>query len=166
MLKKVMVLTSERNFGLFRPDFTPIFNIGIMKGEPLPVLPPQKPLPKPAQPQPRDPTKPGPRLPAQPLPKPAALLGKKLLTVMPKVNATDAQLQANLNWACHNQGVNRGPVQVGGPCFSPNTVRSHAAFVMNSYYQIKGRDDFNCDFLGSGVIIFADPSYGTCKYLS
>ncbi|GAA0153949.1 glucosidase [Lithospermum erythrorhizon] len=27
--------TAERNFGLFRPDFTPVYQIGIMKGEPM-----------------------------------------------------------------------------------------------------------------------------------
>ncbi|MCE3049513.1 hypothetical protein HAX54_045049, partial [Datura stramonium] len=120
------------------------------KGLPEPRGPrhPAKPVQKPA-------AKPGPRLPAQSLPKPAALMGRKFC--MPKAEATDAQLQANLNWVCINQGVDCGPVQAGGPCYSPNTVRSHAAFVMNSYYQIKGRNDFNCDFLGSGVIVFADP---------
>ncbi|KAK4372739.1 hypothetical protein RND71_008123 [Anisodus tanguticus] len=171
---------AERNFGLFRPDFTPVYNIGIMKGQPLLPAPVQpKPLPQPAlpqpriqpQPQPRVPrhhVKPGPKpvpilpaqtapkLPAQPLPKPAAPMGKRFC--MPKPEATDAQLQASLDWACTNQGVDCGPVQAGGPCFNPNTVRSHAAFVMNSYYQIKGRNDFNCDFSGSAVIVFADPS--------
>ncbi|KAH0677818.1 hypothetical protein KY285_025619 [Solanum tuberosum] len=144
---------AERNFGLFRPDFTPVYNIGIMKGQQL------LPIPQPSKPQPS-----GSRLPAHPLPKPADLMGRKFCR--PKEDATDAQLQANLDWACTNQGVDCGPVQAGGPCFGPNTVRSHAAFVMNSYYQIKGKNDFNCDFLGSGVIDFADPSYGTCKYLS
>ncbi|KAK4717182.1 hypothetical protein R3W88_015520 [Solanum pinnatisectum] len=137
---------AERNFGLFRPDFTPVYNIGIMKGQQL--LPAQ----------------PGPRLPAQPGPKPVGPMGKKFC--MPKPQATDAQLQASLDWACTNQGVDCGPVQAGGPCFNPNTVRSHAAYVMNSYYQIKGKNDFNCDFSGSAAIVFADPSYGTCKYLS
>lgn len=33
---------SERNFGLFRHDFAPVYNIGIMKGEPLPMPMPPK----------------------------------------------------------------------------------------------------------------------------
>ncbi|KAH0673435.1 hypothetical protein KY284_024522 [Solanum tuberosum] len=177
---------AERNFGLFRPDFTPVYNIGIMKGQQLlPIPQPSKPLPQPAlpqpqprgpipvakpvpivpaQPSPRLPAQPGPRLPAHPGPKPVGPMGKKFC--MPKPQATDAQLQASLDWACTNQGVDCGPVQAGGPCFNPNTVRSHAAYVMNSYYQIKGKNDFNCDFSGSAAIVFADPSYGTCKYLS
>ncbi|XP_055809442.1 glucan endo-1,3-beta-glucosidase-like [Solanum dulcamara] len=163
---------AERNFGLFRPDFTPVYNIGIMKGQQLLPMPlPSKPLPQPAlpqpQPQPKGPSggaKRGPIVPAQPGPKPVGPMGKKFC--MPKPQATDAQLQASLDWACTNQGVDCGPVKAGGPCFNPNTVRSHAAYVMNSYYQIKGRNDFNCDFSGSATIVFADPSYGTCKYLS
>ncbi|XP_004239793.1 glucan endo-1,3-beta-glucosidase [Solanum lycopersicum] len=199
---------AERNFGLFRPDFTPVYNVGIMKGQQvLPFPQPPKPLPQPQpqpQPQPRGPipvakpgpkvpvqpaprlpshpgpkhsARPGPKLPAQPAPrlpaqpgpvlpgpKPVGPMGKKFC--MPKPQATDAQLQASLDWACTNQGVDCGPVQAGGPCFDPNTVRSHAAYVMNAYYQIKGKNDINCDFSGSAAIVFADPSYGTCKYLS
>ncbi|KAM3268361.1 glucan endo-1,3-beta-glucosidase [Capsicum chacoense] len=173
---------AERNFGLFRPDFTPVYNIGIMKGQPLLPEPP-KPLPRPAlpQPQPRNPkesrnrkpgrspapaipVQPAPKLPAQPLPQPAAPAGKKFC--MPKPGATDAQLQAALNWACTNQGVDCTPVNAGGACFQPVTLRSHVAWVMNSYYQLHGKNNFNCDFSGSAVIVFQDPSYGTCKYLS
>lgn len=113
-----------------------------------------RPGPKlPAQPAPRLPAQPGPVLPG---PKPVGPMGKKFC--MPKPQATDAQLQASLDWACTNQGVDCGPVQAGGPCFDPNTVRSHAAYVMNAYYQIKGKNDINCDFSGSAAIVFADPS--------
>lgn len=34
---------SEKNFGLFRPDFTPVYDIGIMKGETLPMPMPMPP---------------------------------------------------------------------------------------------------------------------------
>ncbi|CAN4105955.1 unnamed protein product [Withania somnifera] len=166
---------AERNFGLFRPDFTPVYNIGIMKGQPLLPMPlPPKPLPRPGLPQPRPKPRPGFPRPrpgrghGKPVPRPgrrgAIIPAKKFC--MPKPEATDAQLQANLDWACTNQGVDCGPTQLGGPCFNPNTVRSHAAYVMNAYYQIKGKMDSNCDFRGSGVIVTVDPSYGTCKYLS
>lgn len=76
---------------------------------------------------------------------------------MPKVEATDAQLQSNINYVC-SQGVDCTPIQVGGSCFKPNTIRSHAAFAMNSYYQKEGRNNFNCDFAGTGVVAFSDPS--------
>lgn len=40
----------------------------------------------------------------------------------------------------------------------PNTLRSHAAFAMNAYYQSSGRHDFNCDFGKTGVVTLSDPS--------
>ncbi|KAL0388144.1 UNVERIFIED_CONTAM: Glucan endo-1,3-beta-glucosidase [Sesamum radiatum] len=96
-------------------------------------------------------TSPAPR-PALPAP---AQDGKKWC--VPKPDATDAELQANIDYVC-SQGLNCQPIQPGGPCFDPNTVRAHASFVMNTYYQSEGRHDFNCDFSGSGVLTFTDPS--------
>ncbi|KAM7494903.1 hypothetical protein LguiB_029512 [Lonicera macranthoides] len=126
---------AEKNFGLFRPDFTPVYDIGIMKR---------------AQPSPS----PG---------LPAPVLGKKWCVA--KLEASDAALQANIDYVC-STGVNCGPIQPHGTCFSPNTVRAHASYIMNTFYQINGRHDFNCDFSNTGVITFSDPSYGACKYLS
>lgn len=145
---------AERNFGLFRPDFTQVYDIGVLKEEqshPTPTLPPPKTGDGGNKGQPKTPVV-GP--PAQ---------NKKFC--MPKVEATDAQLQANINYVC-SQGIDCTPIQAGGPCFNPNTIRSHAAFAMNSYYQKEGRNNFNCDFAGTGVIASSDPSYGTCKFES
>ncbi|KAL6969009.1 hypothetical protein U1Q18_045684 [Sarracenia purpurea var. burkii] len=118
--------TAEKNFGLFRPDFSPVYDIGIMRG---------------AQ------NGGG----ARPLPLP----GKQWC--VPKATAGDAALQANVNWVC-STGVDCRPIQPGGACFNPNTVRSHAAFAMNAYYQAKGHQNFNCDFSGTGVVSTSDPS--------
>ncbi|XP_011091523.1 glucan endo-1,3-beta-glucosidase-like [Sesamum indicum] len=133
---------SERNFGLFRPDFTPVYDIGVLRQGTAAA--PQQPVPRPALPAP-------------------AQEGKKWC--VPKPDATDAELQANIDYVC-SQGLNCQPIQPGGPCFDPNTVRAHASFVMNTYYQSEGRHDFNCDFSGSGVLTFTDPSNGPCKYVS
>ncbi|KAL3849358.1 hypothetical protein ACJIZ3_011240 [Penstemon smallii] len=35
---------------------------------------------------------------------------------------------------------------------------------MNLYYQFAGRKQWNCNFGNSGLIIFTDPSYGSCIY--
>lgn len=145
--------TAERNFGLFRPDFTPVYNIGVLKGEQAHPTP-STPAPKTGGGNKGQPKPPAVRPPVQ---------NKKFC--MPKVGATDAQLQSNINYVC-SQGVDCTPIQAGGPCFSPNTIRSHAAFAMNSYYQKEGRNNFNCDFAGTGVIASSDPSYGTCKFES
>ncbi|KAL0303692.1 UNVERIFIED_CONTAM: Major pollen allergen Ole e 10 [Sesamum radiatum] len=105
--------------------------------------------------------------PATPTPTPPvaapATSGKKWC--VPKPDASDAALQANLDYAC-GQGIDCKPIQPGGACFAPETVRSHAAFAMNSYYQAKGRNDFNCDFSGTGLITLTDPSTGGCTYVS
>lgn len=144
---------AERNFGLFRSDFTPVYNIGVLKAEQ-------------AHPTPAPKTGGGGGNKGQPKPPvvgPPTQNNKKFC--MPKVEASDAQLQSNINYVC-SQKIDCTPIQAGGPCFNPNTIRSHAAFAMNSYYQKEGRNNFNCDFAGTGVVASADPSYGTCKFES
>ncbi|EYU33213.1 hypothetical protein ABFS82_06G145900 [Erythranthe guttata] len=130
---------SEKNFGLFRPDFTPAYDAGIMRvgSTAAPVQPIKRPTP--------------------------AQDGKKWC--VPKAEASDSELQKNIDYVC-SQGVDCGPIQPGGACFDPNTVRSHASFVMNAFYQREGRHDFNCNFSGSGLITSTDPSTGNCKYLA
>ncbi|KAM0002430.1 putative glucan endo-1,3-beta-D-glucosidase [Helianthus debilis subsp. tardiflorus] len=129
----------EQNFGLFRPDFTQVYDIGILRG-------PQELPTGPSGPSSR------PAAPAQ---------GKKWC--VPKSNATPAALQSNIDYVC-SHGTDCRPIQAGGACFQPNNVRAHAAFVMNSFYQSNGRHDFNCDFAQTGVITFTDPSNGSCEY--
>jgi len=46
----------------------------------------------------------------------------------------------------------------GYPCFSPDSLISHASISMNLYYQCKGRNHWNCDFRDSGLIVKTDPS--------
>ncbi|XP_034704356.1 glucan endo-1,3-beta-glucosidase [Vitis riparia] len=125
--------TAERNFGLFRPDFTPVYDIGILKqsagGSPTPTVP----------------------------------SGKKWC--VPKPDATDEALQSNINYVC-STGVDCKPIQPGGACYNPNTIRSHASYAMNAYYQTSGRHDFNCDFANTGVLATSDPSHGPCQYIS
>ncbi|KAE8671973.1 Major pollen allergen Ole e 10 [Hibiscus syriacus] len=74
---------------------------------------------------------------------------------LPKPGVGDAQLQRNLEWAC-KQGIDCRPIQPGGACAEPSTVKSRAAFAMNSYFKFKGSDSA-CDFQGSGAITPTDP---------
>ncbi|PON88726.1 X8 domain containing protein [Trema orientale] len=76
---------------------------------------------------------------------------------VPKLEAGSQALQANIDYVC-SSGVDCKPIQPGGPCFEPNDVRSHASFVMNSFYQINGRHDYNCDFAKTGVLTTANPN--------
>ncbi|GAV68881.1 Glyco_hydro_17 domain-containing protein/X8 domain-containing protein, partial [Cephalotus follicularis] len=76
---------------------------------------------------------------------------------VPRADASEQALKSNIDYAC-SQGVDCNPIQAGGACFDPNNIKSHAAFVMNSYYQSHGRNDFNCDFSHTGVLSTSDPS--------
>lgn len=135
---------SERNFGLFQPDFTPVYDIGIMRGT---SGVPDQPGPQPTPSVPTPPTK-----------------GNEKWCVS-KAEATDEQLQSNIDYVC-SQGMDCGPIQPKGACFNPNTKRAHASYVMNSWYQSKGRNDFDCNFSGTGTITTSDPSHGACSFLS
>ncbi|OVA08253.1 Glycoside hydrolase [Macleaya cordata] len=134
--------TCERNFGLFKPDMTPVYEIGILRptartsvpGNPSPVVAPINPVP---------------------------VKGKNWC--LPKSDANADDLQSNIDYVC-GLGIDCRPIQERGPCFFPNTVRAHAAYAMNAYYQAMGRETYDCDFKQTGAITAVDPSYGSCKY--
>ncbi|XP_042476734.1 glucan endo-1,3-beta-glucosidase-like [Macadamia integrifolia] len=129
--------TAERNFGLFQADFTPVYNVGILRN--------------------------GQKGNGSASSAPPAASGKKWC--VPKAGASDSALQANINYVC-SLGVDCKPIQAGGSCFDPNTVRSHASYAMNAFYQANGLHDFDCDFAQTGFITTADPSYGICQFVS
>ncbi|GAV90685.1 Glyco_hydro_17 domain-containing protein/X8 domain-containing protein [Cephalotus follicularis] len=129
---------SEQNFGLFKPDLTPVYDVGILSGE-----------------QALGPTA------GKAVPPESG--GSDRRWCVPGSDASDAALQANIDYVC-STGVDCKPIQEGGPCFNPNTVRSHASYAMNSYYQAFGRHDFDCDFNHTGIVTSADPSYAACDY--
>lgn len=79
------------------------------------------------------------------------------LWCVPKQDASEQALQSNIDYVCSN-GVDCKPIQVGGPCFEPNTVKAHASYIMNSYYQAYGRHAANCDFSNTAVVTSVDPS--------
>lgn len=76
---------------------------------------------------------------------------------VPRTDASDEALQKNIDYVC-SSGVDCGPIQAGGACFDPNTVRSHASYAMNAYFQASGRHDFDCDFSHTGLLTSTDPS--------
>lgn len=76
---------------------------------------------------------------------------------VPKSDASDQALQANIDYVC-SLGVDCKPIQAGGTCFEPNTTRSQASDIMNSFYQSYGRHNFNCDFAKTGVLTASDLS--------
>lgn len=137
---------AERNFGLFWPDFSPVYKIGILRSERQQ---------RGARGRPRTPVGRARRAPRR---------GGGKQWCVPKQGMSDQALQANIDYVC-SVGVDCRPIQAGGPCFEPNNVRAHASYVMNSFYQTKGRQAYNCDFSGTGVLTSANPSHGTCRYI-
>lgn len=126
---------SERSFGLFKPDLTATYEVGLTKSSQTPSTPTVSPSPKPTSGQ----------------------------WCVPKSGVSDAQLQANLDYAC-GHGIDCSAIQPGGACFDPNTVASHAAYAMNLYYHTVGTVPLNCDFSQTAMLTSSNPSYNACSY--
>ncbi|KAL9238202.1 hypothetical protein vseg_012662 [Gypsophila vaccaria] len=149
---------SERSFGLFKPDLSMTYDVGLSKSSSqTPSTTPSTPSTSPSAPS----TTPTPSTtPATPSPKPT-----QGGWCVPKQGVSDAQLQANLDYAC-GHGIDCSKIQPGGICFDPNTVASHAAYAMNLYYQTTGRSPGSCDFSQTATVSDTNPSYGGCEYSS
>ncbi|XP_027348419.1 glucan endo-1,3-beta-glucosidase-like [Abrus precatorius] len=77
--------------------------------------------------------------------------------------SNDTVLKNNIEYAC-NILSDCKLIQPGGSCYEPNKLMHHASAVMNQYYAMEGRNTWNCNFFGSGLLVSKDPSYGSCEY--
>ncbi|CAN6855353.1 unnamed protein product, partial [Brassica oleracea] len=127
----------ERSFGLFKPDLTMAYDIGLTKTSSSGSQTSQSP----------------------PLGKSATSVG----WCVPMEDATEEQLQASLDWVC-GQGIDCGPITPGGVCFEPNNVMSHTAYAMNLYFQKSPENPTDCDFSQTARITSNNPSYSNCVY--
>ncbi|XP_020212422.1 glucan endo-1,3-beta-glucosidase 7 isoform X1 [Cajanus cajan] len=147
---------SERAFGLFNPDQTMIYDAGLSKQQqttsPVPTVAPTTP----------DASK-SPVTPKPTVPSPTKTNNSKATWCVPKAGVTDAQLQANLDYAC-GQGIDCTAIQQGGVCFEPNTLLNHAAYAMNLLFQTTGRNPLTCDFSQTAMLSTNNPSYNSCLY--
>ena len=75
-----------------------------------------------------------------------------------KPHAGEEVLQAVLDFCCGAGGVDCREIYGNGDCFEPNKVHAHSSYAMNVYYQMHGRNYWNCDFKGTGLVTFTDPS--------
>ncbi|KNA12975.1 hypothetical protein SOVF_121020 isoform B [Spinacia oleracea] len=152
--------TSERSFGLFKPDLSTTYDIELSKSSSQapsksPVTPSTSPAPSttpsvtpssPSQTPSAPSATPTTAVPVTPPPKSSGTW------CVPKKGVSDAQLQANLDYAC-SQGVDCSKIQAGAPCYDPNTVASHASYAMNLLYQAAGRSPGSCDFTQTATVM-------------
>lgn len=176
-------LSSERFFGLFNPDKTAVYNLGlvtntyppaityppfpapVVPAPPANVYPPPITVPAPVvyQPPVAVPAPPAPIIYPPPIPVtapvPPVQSGNPGKTwCVAKAGSPEADVTNALNFACGEGGADCGVIQAGGACYNPNTLLSHASVAFNAYYQKMGRNYWNCYFGGTAVITITDPS--------
>ncbi|KAL8032329.1 hypothetical protein ABFX02_13G088800 [Erythranthe guttata] len=79
--------------------------------------------------------------------------------------ASETALQVALDYACGYGGADCSAIQPNGACFEPSTIRDHASYAFNDYYQ-KNPVPTSCVFGGTAQISYADPSHGNCRFAS
>ncbi|KAF3945277.1 hypothetical protein CMV_028336 [Castanea mollissima] len=84
-----------------------------------------------------------------------------------KDGLSDQALQKSLDYAC-GAGADCTPIVQNGACYSPNTVKNHCDYAVNSYYQKKSEAQGSCDFSGTATVTQTAPtgSSTTCVYPS
>ncbi|KAF3791549.1 PLASMODESMATA CALLOSE-BINDING PROTEIN 5 [Nymphaea thermarum] len=94
---------------------------------------------------------------------PTASGGQKWCIASP--SASQTALQVALDYACGYGGADCSAIQQGGSCFNPDTVRDHASYAFNNYYQ-KNPVDTSCVFGGTAMLTTTNPNRVPCRTLT
>ncbi|KAE7996267.1 hypothetical protein FH972_001001 [Carpinus fangiana] len=78
-------------------------------------------------------------------------------------SASETALQVAIDYACGYGGADCSAIQPGASCYNPNTLRDHASFAFNDYYQ-KNPAPTSCVFGGTAQLTNTDPSTGNCHF--
>eukprot|EP01065_Artemidia_motanka_P032639 TRINITY_DN39629_c0_g1_i1.p1 TRINITY_DN39629_c0_g1~~TRINITY_DN39629_c0_g1_i1.p1 ORF type:complete len:542 (+),score=154.31 TRINITY_DN39629_c0_g1_i1:65-1690(+) len=91
-----------------------------------------------------------------------ASCGKRHCVANP--TADDTKIVPALSWACGQGGVDCSAVQKGAARYYPNTVKAHANYVFDAYFQAHSSGGAgSCDFGGTGLLTRCMGSCTTCN---
>lgn len=143
---------SQRHFGLFHADMTPVYDAGILTAPEYVGPVSSKVTPAVAAPVPA------------PAPDATAADSGGRRWCVPAPAADAAVLQENIDFVCGQGGIDCSAIRLGGSCYEPDTLQAHAAYAMNLYFRSNGDHEFDCEFGHTGVVTTADPSFGGCNF--
>lgn len=70
----------------------------------------------------------------------------------------DEELRKAMEWACEKGGADCSKIQEKQSCYFPNTLKDHASFVFNDYYQKFKHKGGSCYFKAAALVTALDPS--------